>query len=117
MMKILEQDHQGYITLSPVGELDANSSVMLDEKIEELLHNNCYNYHIDCSKLTYISSAGLGVFISYLEAIRLGRGAFVFSGMSETVYKVFDLLGLPKIMSIVESPADARKEFEKNGAL
>ena len=116
-MNILITENQGFTTLSPIGELDANSSVLLDEKIEEILHKGIYNLHIECSKLTYISSAGLGVFISYLETLKTGNGKFVFSGMSEGVYKVFELLGLPRIMSIVSHPDAVNKEFEKNGAI
>lgn len=116
-MNIVETEQTGYISLTPVGELDANSSVLLDEKIEEALHRGIFKLHIDCSKLTYISSAGLGVFISYLEALKTGNGKFVFSGMSDGVYKVFELLGLPRIMKIVNSAEEVKKEFGSDGAL
>ena len=116
-MNIVVTDHPGFTTLSPIGELDANSSVVLDEKIEDTLHRGIYNLHIDCSKLSYISSAGLGVFISYLEALKTGNGKFVFSGMTDGVYKVFELLGLPRIMTIVGNAEKVQQEFQDNGAL
>ena len=115
-MKITESEQGGYVTLGPVGELDANSSIFLDEKIEEVMRRGLFKIHIDCSKLSYISSAGLGVFISFLEALKSGGGKFVFSGMSESVFRVFELLGLPQIMTIIENPADVSKEFDENGA-
>ena len=116
-MNITLTDHSNFTSLCPMGELDANSSMLLDEKIEEILHRGMYNLHIDCSKLTYISSAGLGVFISYLETLKTGNGKFVFSGMSDGIYKVFDLLGLPRIMTIVTKAEDVVKEFQGNGTL
>lgn len=115
-MQILEQDFDGYVTLTPVGELDANSSVAMDEKIEEMMNNGAFNIHVDCSRLTYISSAGLGVFISYLETMRNSGGKFVFSGMSEPVFKVFDLLGLPRIMKIVGKAGEVKNAFEEDGS-
>ncbi len=102
-MKIREIGHEGYVTVQPSGELDANSSILMDEKIQELVDREVYRLHIDCSKLQYISSAGLGVFISFLDELHERGGKFVFSNMSDNVRKVFDLLGLAQLVTIVES--------------
>ena len=101
MMEIKESRHEGYVTLQPSGELDANSSILMDEKIQEFIDQEMYRLHIDCSQLQYISSAGLGVFISFLDEINERGGKFVFSNMSDNVRKVFDLLGLEALVTIV----------------
>ena len=43
--------------------------------------------------------------------MRTAGGKFVFSGMSEAVFNVFDLLGLPAVMTIVENAELAGREF------
>ena len=102
-MESKESKHEGYITLQPIGELDANSSILMDEKIQEVIDQDIYRIHIDCGGLQYISSAGLGVFISFLDEVNERGGKFVFSHMSENVRQVFSLLGLEQLVTIVES--------------
>ena len=51
------------------GSLDASSSIELDEFFKENLQNGNNKFIVDCKALEYISSAGLGVFISYLDEI------------------------------------------------
>ncbi len=103
MMEIKESRHEGYVTLEPIGELDANSSILMDEKIQEFIDQEIYRLHVNCEGLQYISSAGLGVFISFLDEVNERGGKFVFSNMSENVRDVFRLLGLEQLVTIVES--------------
>lgn len=111
-MEILEVHKEKYTSLTPKGELDANSSMFMDEKIGELIAANKVKIHINCSQLTYISSAGLGVFISYLDEIMEKGGKIIFSDMQNNIKDVFDLLGLSEIMTIVEDKEDAERRME-----
>jgi anti-sigma B factor antagonist len=70
-----------------------------------------YNFHIDCAGLRYISSAGLGVFISFMDSLTANGGKFVFSEMAENVFKVFQLLGLEQLMTIVATREEAAQKF------
>jgi anti-sigma B factor antagonist len=108
-MQIVEIQSERFITLTPTGDLDANSSMQMDEHIQHGIDRDIYNFHIDCNALRYISSAGLGVFISFMEVLNANGGRFVFSGMAENVYKVFQLLGLEQLMTIVATREDAEK--------
>ena len=110
-MEIKVTQHDGYTSFTPVGDLDANSSMLMDEKIQSCIDNGIYNLHVDCSELKYISSAGLGVFISFMDELQVNSGKFVFSDMSESVHKVFQLLGLVALMEIVGTKEEAQKAF------
>ncbi len=91
-----------------LGELDANSSIDLDKVIAKAIQNRETKIVIDCSGLTYISSAGLGVFVSHLDDLKSYGGRFVFCEMSPAVYNVFEILGLHAVMEIVESKFEAQ---------
>ena len=97
-----------YSTLLLQGEVDASNSVSLDEAITELVSSGAQNILIDGSQLEYISSAGLGVFISHLDDLKAYGGKFVFYGMNVTVYNVFEILGLHTIMEIVRDRFEAQ---------
>jgi anti-sigma B factor antagonist len=111
-MQIRETRHDSYVTLTPIGDLDANSSMKMDDAIQREIDAEIYNLHIDCSELVYISSAGLGVFISFMQDLTVNGGKFVFSNMAENIFKVFKLLGLESLMKIVDDRKEVAKEFE-----
>lgn len=105
-MEIQEKRHVNYVCLTPIGELDANFSVYMDEKIESLIEEGITNIHVDCSKMTYISSAGLGVFLSHLDEIKNQNGHLIFSNMSGNVCDAFELLGLDQLVNIIEEESE-----------
>lgn len=107
-MNITQLFENEVLYVSIQGELDANSSIELDTVLREAIEQRMTNIMIDCNGLMYISSAGLGVFISHLDDLRSYGGKFVFYGMDRSVYNVFEILGLHTIMEIVESRFEAQ---------
>lgn len=106
-MKIAQHSSENTLTLVLDGELDASSSVLLDA---ELAKPETLKYHkvlIDCQRLNYISSAGLGVFISHLQQFQDSHVKLIFFNMQEKVHNVFEILGLDALMTIVPSEAEA----------
>jgi len=89
------------------GDLDANTAIEMDEIIKQALDSKYFTILLNCLDLKYISSAGLGVFISYLDDIKTENGSFVFYNMIPSVYNVFELLGLHRLLTIVEDEATA----------
>ena len=88
-----------------VGEVDASSSIQLDNAIKSAFENE-KRILVDLSRLEYISSAGLGVFVSHLEDIRSGINLVLY-GLSDSVFQVFDLLGLPQLIQITTTEEEA----------
>lgn len=90
------------------GDLDASNSIQLDEIIDNVLSKGEKKLFIDCKYLNYISSAGLGVFMSYLQEFEKKKIILIFYDMSEKVRNVFQILGLDKLVNIVNSKENAR---------
>ena len=67
MLKIETTKEANYHLIQLIGEVDASNSVALDEAIVDLIEQDAKNILIDGTQLEYISSAGLGVFMSYIE--------------------------------------------------
>ena len=110
-MNIEELTHSNYITLKPKGELDANSSLEMNQAILKQLSTGNHQLHIDCADLEYITSAGLGVFLSFMEDINQKGGKLMFSNMSTKVYDVFQLLGLHQLFTIVPHPKEVEEKM------
>ena len=93
------------------GYLDAHTAPELEQTFQGLLDAKKYNIVVNCKDLTYISSAGLGVFMAFIEDIRKNAGDIKLSNMSPKVYNVFDLLGFPLLYDITKDEAEAIGKF------
>lgn len=108
-MEIKERPESNAAELQVIGDLDANSSIELDEYLQKIFKKEQYCLFIDCSELRYISSAGLGVFISHLDFLRQRNGRFVFFNMNDLVVETFRILGLDEVMLIADDKENARR--------
>ena len=91
-----------------VGEVDASSSITLDNAISEVIANGRKSLLIDCTDMEYISSAGLGVFMSYIEEIKKKSINLVIFGLNEKVMNVFNILGLDQLLHTAADKAKAK---------
>ena len=110
-MEVIIEDKDKYVRIAPVGEMDANTSLDVDDKLQECIDKGHFNFHIDFSGLTYISSAGVGVFLSHQDSLENNGGKFVFSNMKDNIFQVFELLGLHLFMKIVLGGEEVEREF------
>ena len=106
-IKRLQEDGAEIIAL--IGEIDASSSIELDLAIAKSVGEGFSNILIDCSSLEYISSAGLGVFMSYIEEFKDKKIDMVLFGMSEKVANTFEILGLHELLKIAPDKTEAKK--------
>ena len=88
-----------------IGEVDASSSIHLDTAIGKAKTDGHKKILIDAQELNYISSAGLGVFMSYIKDFKNENVRFVLFGLNEKVLNVFKMLGLDQLLSISETAA------------
>ncbi len=93
------------------GYLDAHTAPQLEKVISELFSDNVINFVINFHNLEYISSAGLGVFMSFIEEIRDQNGDIVLCEMNDKIYSIFDLLGFPLLFKIFKNERDAFAVF------
>lgn len=107
-MKITQEIKDNTIVMTLDGELDASSSVILDEELSDPEIMKYSKILVDCSKLNYISSAGLGVFISHLQRFEDAQIKLIFFNMQDKVRNVFEILGLDLLMTIVSDYEEAR---------
>lgn len=111
MADISTENKDGIHFITVNGEIDAGSSIYLDNALKEAMETGEKKILVDLSELKYISSAGLGVFISHLDELELQKIELAIFGINETVKQVFDILGLEKLLTIVESKEAAIDSF------
>jgi anti-sigma B factor antagonist len=107
MLQIEKIKEEQYDTLRLLGEVDASNSVLLDQAMQEVVQQGTRFLLIDGRKLSYISSAGLGVFMSYLDDFSEQGIRFAIYGLNEQVAEVFHILGLDQLIHIVPDKSTA----------
>lgn len=93
------------------GFLDAHTVPEMEKIIQNLIHDGKYKIIVDFKELSYISSAGLGVFMSVIGDVKGNNGDIVLMDMPPKIYKVFDLLGFTEIFTIVDTEDAAIQAF------
>ncbi len=109
-IKLMQKDEVECIIIS--GYLDAHTAPNLEDNIRNTLDKGKNKILVNFSKLDYISSAGLGVFMAFIEEIRNGGGDIKMSGMKPKVYSVFELLGFPMLFDITGTDDEALAKFK-----
>ncbi|MTI19440.1 anti-sigma factor antagonist, partial [Fulvivirga sp. RKSG066] len=97
-----------YELITIVGEVDASSSITLDNAIIEAIESGGKRFLVDCTSLEYISSAGLGVFMSHIEEFKRQDIKLVIFGLNDKVANVFEILGLDQLLEIENTKENAK---------
>lgn len=107
MVEILSEIENDIYIIQVIGEVDASSSIHLDQSINDATKKS-KKILVNCNELEYISSAGLGVFMSYINDLKEQNIKMILYGLSEKVRHVFQILGLDQLLNIVNSDEEAK---------
>ena len=97
MLKITTEKNDKTLSYKLDGELDLISSKDLSETITV---DGCDEMIIDCSKLAYLTSAGIRVLMATDRDMSTKGGSLTIMNINEAVREVFELTGVDKILTI-----------------
>ncbi len=109
--KVQHRLGEGVSIIDLKGYLDAHTAGELESAFQSLMEEKKYNIVVNFRDLAYISSAGLGVFMAYIEDVRKNNGDIKLANMSPKVFNVFDLLGFPILYEIYKDEKEAIRKF------
>jgi anti-sigma B factor antagonist len=93
------------------GYLDTTTASELESALYGLLGKSGFKIVVDLSGVTYISSAGWGIFIGEIKKIRNNGGDLKLAGMVGDVFEVFQLLEFQSILEAYPSIDEAVDAF------
>ena len=103
------EDGLSIVTLE--GFVDAHTAPQFENAIQSEVAAGRNRIIVNCEKLSYISSAGLGVFMSFIEEIREIGGDIKICGLVPKVKHTFDILGFQDIFEMLDDPTAAKQSF------
>ena len=99
MLKIKKNKEDKKLTVSLAGRLDTSGAPKLEDELMPSLAGVA-DLDIDLRELTYISSAGLRVFLAAQKVMDI-QGQMVISGASDEVTEIFEDTGFIDILNLV----------------
>lgn len=92
------------------GELDHHTSHEFKKAFDEARQNkNIQHLVLNVRDLTFMDSSGLGVILGRYKQIEKNNGRVILCALNPTMYRIFELAGLFKIITMQDSEEAALK--------
>ena len=98
--------------ISIEGSVDLSNVPEVQEAIQALFDKRIYRIILDIERVSFISSAGFGIFLSARETVLRQGGDLVFAGTNSRVREIFDLLGITAFLRFAPDVGGARAQLE-----
>ena len=93
-------DEEGHYLIELIGDLDIYNNKKFKEKLADIYEDLDKDIVVDCSKLEYIDSTGLGSFISLLKLTRDEEKEITVKNLKKNIKKIFKITDLDKLFNI-----------------
>ena len=109
---IQTEQQDGLSVIKLEGFVDAHTAPQFENAVQAEVDSDRLRIVVDCAKLSYISSAGLGVFMSFIEELRERGGDIKISGLAPKVKHTFEILGFQDIFEMPDDLTTAIAQFQ-----
>ncbi len=111
MLNITKEKEEGKLVFSLEGKLDTVTSTDLEKEIMDSIED-VKELVIDCTKLEYVSSAGLRVLLAALKIMNK-QGSMKVTNVCEEIMSIFEMTGFNEILTIDNDTKEAKEEAEE----
>jgi anti-anti-sigma factor len=110
-LSIQVRELDGVSVIDPIGFINAHTVKHFESALEDLVKIGHYNILLNCARLNYISSAGLGAIMGQIEIIRENGGDIMLSNLGESIFTIFDTLGFTQLYQVFDQEEIALSAF------
>jgi len=106
-LSIQVRELDGLAVVLPEGFINAHTVRQFESALEALVKAGKFTILLNCQKLSYISSAGLGAIMGLIETVRENQGDILLSDLQENVFAIFDTLGFTQLYRVFQTEDEA----------
>jgi anti-sigma B factor antagonist len=110
-LEVSSKERNGVAVVHLKGYLDAHTAPDFEKVLRDLIDSDRIRLVVNLSDLNYIASAGVGVFMGFIEELRGRGGDIKLAEPTEKVYRVFDLLGFHLLYDICKKEDEAVQKY------
>jgi anti-anti-sigma factor len=100
-MKTTFEEKDGKFVMYFEGRLDTAAASKTEQEMKVLYDCEGHDIILDCSKLDYISSSGLRLFLGLLKTARNKNSKVLISGMNDSLRQVFAMTGFTHLFDFI----------------
>lgn len=83
---------------------------MLEDSVSELMENGHHDFVFNLEKVTYLDSAGIGIFIHCLCDVKENNGSIQIIAEDNQVCEVLSMVGVDRLIKIYTSEEDFKTD-------
>ena len=106
-MRIRTRYEERALVVTVSGRIDSGNAPEFERAMEGMLAESGRGIVLDCAELTYISSAGMRVFLRITQRLDRRRVPLMVCSLPPAVNEVFRISGFDRIIPVADSRADA----------
>jgi len=106
-MNITKDKIGDFLVLSIDGRVDTNNFNELELILNQVFEEGEFKIILNCSKLNYISSSGLRIFLTALKKVNAKNGKLHLCSMQQVIKEIFDISGFSTIFNIFDTQEEA----------
>jgi len=91
------QEIDGKLVATLCGDLDTAAAPAAEKDLQPLMESGGKEIVIDCTKMDYIASSGLRLFLAILKQAKASGSRVVLKNVNEVVHDVLELTGFISI--------------------
>lgn len=105
-MELVATEHGDKLVIDFIGQLDTGTAPKTETEVNKHLekHNQII---FNLEQTTFVSSAGLRVFLGTAKKLKASSGKFVVCNANEVVQEILDISGFSQILTIKPSLEEA----------
>ena len=93
------------------GKLDVNLSVSLESELDALIDSGSNNLILEISKVEYLSSSGIRVFINMMRKVKDKNGRLVLASIPASIKKILKTVDLEDLFEVFDTVDEALATF------
>lgn len=97
-VKISRDGPKAVVNIS--GRLDTITSAQFESNIQEIVNSDATQVALDCENLSYVSSAGLRLFLTLQKGMKAKGGMLCLRNVCPDIMEVFNVTGFSSILKI-----------------
>ena len=102
-LAIREKDHDTHVLIEIDGEVDIFTCQQLKDTLYQVVEKYGKDLIMDCTKLNYIDSTGLGVFVAVLKKVKQIDRSITIENLKDSILKLFLITNLDSLFNIKHS--------------
>jgi anti-anti-sigma factor len=106
-MEITETKRHGVVVLDVAGRIDASNVGGFEDKLLGMIAAGERRFVVECSRLDYISSAGLRTLLVATKRLTPAGGKLTLSAPKELIKEILDVAGFSSIFPIYRTQDEA----------